>query len=242
MMKKSFQLLIVLVIFIQIIPISNNSASLNSSIRDYWPTTNWKTINPETQGMDSSLLTQMKDVIIDNDFPLDSLVVVRNGYIIVEEYHSPVYHEYTPHLLFSVTKSVTSALIGIAIDQGFIEDVDQKVIDFFPNKTILNLDPRKQQMTIRHLLTMTSGIAWEGPDDMVHTWGEAVLSGNPIEFILNQPMESDPGTKWYYNGGCSHLLSAILTQVTGNSTLDFVKDYRRHPIIFIIYGSIFVYL
>ena len=203
---------------------------LQSDSRDYWPTTEWLNSTPEAQGMDSALLSQMLDYINYKEFNLDSIIVVRNGYIVLEEYPDPGFTEKSPHNLYSVTKSITSALIGIAIDKGYINDVDQKVIDFFPNKTILNLDSRKQRMTLEHLLTMSSGFKWEGPDDMLHSWGKAVLSGNPVEAILNQPMDYEPGTTWYYNGGCSHLLSAILTATTGNTTLDFAREYLFGPL------------
>ncbi len=77
---------------------------------------------------------------------------------------------------------------------------------------------------------MTAGFEWEGPDDMYHSWGDAVWSGNPVEHVLNQSMQYEPGTNWYYNGGCSHLLSAILTRTTGNSTLNFAKKYLFEPV------------
>ena len=127
-------------------PIMNFLRKDNS--RDYWPTTEWLNSTPEAQGMDSALLNQMIDYINYKEFNLDSIIVVRNGYIVLEEYPDPGFTEKSPHNLYSVTKSITSALIGIAIDKGYINDVDQKVIDFFPNKTILNLDSRKQRMTL----------------------------------------------------------------------------------------------
>lgn len=203
---------------------------LNSISRDYWPTTDWLNSTPEAQGMNSTLLNQLIEYIYEEDYNFDSIGVVRNGYIVLEEYPDPIFTQDTLYILYSVTKSITSSLIGIAIDEGFIENVNQKVIDFFPNNTILNLDSRKQRMTIEHLLAMTSGIRWEGPDDMYHTWGEAVLSGNPIEFILNQPLDYEPSTEWYYNGGCSHLLSAILTTTTGYSTLNFAREFLFEPL------------
>jgi CubicO group peptidase (beta-lactamase class C family) len=94
------------------------------------------------------------------------------------------------------------------------------------------MDSRKQNITIEHLLTMTAGFEWVGPDLMSqeYSWGQAVYSGNPVEFILNLNMSYDPGTTWYYNGGCSHLLSAIITATTGNSTLEFAQEYLFDPL------------
>ena len=198
--------------------------------RDYWPTVEWLSSTPESQNMNTTLLNSMISYIYDQEYAFDSIIIVRHGYVVLEEYPNPRYTSDDLHILYSVTKSFTSALVGIAIDLGYIESVDQKLLDFFPNTTILNLDSRKEEITLRHLLTMSAGIEWEGPDDMSHTWGDAVLSRDPIEFILNQPMDYEPGTHWYYNGGCSHLLSAILTRVTGNSTLDFAKKYLFKPL------------
>jgi CubicO group peptidase (beta-lactamase class C family) len=172
----------------------------------------------------------MMDYIDKQSLPVDAVVVVRHGCIVFEAYPNQTYGPEDRHILYSVTKSITSALIGIAIEEGFIESVDQKVVDFFPDKTIANLDARKQKMTIEHLLTMSSGFEWEGPDDGHHTWGAAVRSGNPVQYILDQPMANEPGVEWYYNGGCSHLLSAILTKTTGYSTLDFAHEYLFKPL------------
>ena len=184
----------------------------------------------EEQGVDLTKLNEMMDVIEELDLPVDSVVVVRHGHIVFEQYPNPKYGPNDKHLLYSVTKSFTSALIGIAIEEGFIESVDQKVVDFFPEEPIANLDARKQSLTLEHLLTMSCGFEWEGPDDGLHTWGDANRSGDPVQFVLNLPMASDPGTEWVYNGGCSHLLSAILTKTTGESTLEFARKYLFEPL------------
>ena len=234
---------IIIMVFLPLFPVVSTSFkqtkgyfSLNSShnniSRDYWPTEDWINSTPEAQCMNSTLLNQMIDYVYDQAFNLHSIIVVKNGYIVLEEYPSPRYHQTSHHILYSVTKSVTSALVGIAIDKGFIEDVNQTVIDYFPNRTIENLDSRKNQITIEHLLTMSAGFEWVGPDLMSpeYSWGQTVSSGNPIEFILNLNMSYDPGTTWYYNGGCSHLLSAIITTTTGNSTLEFAHEYLFGPL------------
>ncbi len=203
----------------------------DSTDRNYWPTEEWILSTPNAQGMNQSRLEEMVEFILDNNYALESVVIIRNGYIAFQESDFGRLKDLNQkRILYSVTKSITSALIGIAIDKGYINSTTQKVIDFFPNKTIANLDSRKRNMTIEHLLTMSPGMEWEGPDDMTHTWGQAVLSGDPIQFILDQPMHYEPGTVWYYNGGCSHLLSAILTEATGNSTLSFAQEHLFNPL------------
>ncbi len=210
-----------------------NSLLTNSNhtiSRDYWPTEGWRTSTLERQGMRTEPLEDMLSYISNQQHNFDSIVIIKNGYLVFEEYFNDEYSPETLHILYSVTKSITSALIGIAIDKGFIDNVSQRMVDFFPDETMQNLDERKKRITLEHILTMTAGFDWEGPDDMEHTWGQAVLSRNPIEYILNVPMQYEPGTVWYYNGGCSHLLSAILTHVTGNSTFDFAFEHLFNPL------------
>ena len=191
----------------------------------------WESSPPEELRMDSGWLEAMTAVIEAIDLPIDSIVVARHGRIAFEYYPRPLY--YGPngrHVLYSATKSVTSTLIGIAIEQGLIESVDAKVVDFFPDRTIAHLDDRKRSMTVEHLLTMTSGFDWTGPDDAHHSWGEAIRSGDPVQYTLDRPVIHEPGTVWYYNGGCSHLLSAILTEVSGTSTLRFANEVLFGPL------------
>ena len=191
----------------------------------------WATVTPDSVGMDSELLELMRSVIDESGLPVDGLVVVRNGQIAFEHYpNAYMYDADEMHILYSTTKSVTSILIGIAIDHGFIGSVDDRVVDYFQDLEIENLDDRKERMTIEHLLTMTSGLEWEGPDDMHHSWGQALRSGNPWHYTLNQPMSHEPGEHFLYNGGCSHLLSAILTRASGMSTWRFARDYLFAPL------------
>ncbi len=194
------------------------------------PRQSWQTSTPEEQGIDSTLLNQMMSTIEGMDLPIDSVVVARHGQLVFEVYPNPDYGPDDLHLLYSTTKSVTSALVGIAIEQGFIKNVHQKVLDYFPEWNIKNRDARKEALTIEHLLTMSCGFEWEGPDDNLHTWGKANLSGNPVKYVLDQPMASQPGTEWVYNGGCSHLLSAILTKTTGLSTIAFAREVLFAPL------------
>jgi len=195
------------------------------------PSWDWLTSTPEEQGMDSTKLDEMMEYIDELDLPIDSVIVVRHGYIVLEEYANPKYGPDTLHLLYSVTKSVTSALIGIAIEEGFIESVDQKVVDFFPERSIKNLDSQKQNMTLEHLLTMTTGFEWNASDPtMPYTTVQMESSSDPVQFVLDRPMATDPGGEWVYNNGASHLLSAIITKTTGYTTLEFAREFLFGPL------------
>jgi CubicO group peptidase (beta-lactamase class C family) len=200
----------------------------------YWPTDEWLTSTPKDQGMDSSLLTELLDYIdVHYSSTIDSLIIVRNGYIVLEAYPSGLSPDYL-HVLHSVTKSFTSALIGIAIQEGFIDSVHQKVVDFFPDRSIANLTSLKQVMTLEHLLTMTTGFEW---DEWQYPYTDtrnglirAITSGDFVQYMLDLPVESVPGTVWTYCTGASHLLSAILEEVTNQSTLAFAQDYLFDPL------------
>jgi len=179
----------------------------------------WQTSTPEEQGMDSAKLEEMMEFIKEQGLDIDSVVVVRSGYIVLDEYPNREYGREYVHPLYSVKKSVFSALIGIAIQEGFSESVDQKVEDFFPERTIVNLDSQKQNMTLEHLLTMTSGLEWDERTypygDPRNNWTAALRRDDPALFALDRPMANGPGVEWVYNTGGSYLLSVIITKTTG---------------------------
>ncbi|MFX1534103.1 MAG: serine hydrolase domain-containing protein, partial [Promethearchaeota archaeon] len=202
---------------------------------DYWPTTGWLESVPEQQGMNSAKLKQMIDYINNLNFAIDSVVVVRHGYIVLEEYFNPsVSNQDSLHFVYSVTKSFSSALIGIAIQKGFIDNVNQKVVDFFPNRMIANLDSRKQNMTLEHLLTMSTGLEWDewtySYDDSRNDVRRMINSGDEVQFVLDRPMVNDPGKEWVYSTGASHLLSAIIEQTTEYNTLEFANEFLFGPL------------
>ena len=122
-----------------------------------WPTNGWPSSSPEEQGMDSALLAQAFETIDRRNLEIDSLLVIRNGIIVAEKYFSP-YTQNSRHVLYSCTKSFISALVGMAIEDGYIEGIDQLVLDFFPERGFVNVDERKESMTLEDLLTMRSGL------------------------------------------------------------------------------------
>ncbi len=187
--------------------------------RDYWPTDGWQVSTPAAQNMSKTRLDDMSAHIKDQGFAIDSILIVRNGYIVFEQYLNPVYNQDSLHPIFSCTKSVLSALIGIAIDKGYIDSVDHKILDFFPNQTIANRDSRKENLTIKHLLTMTSGLDWHEFDvpygESDNSFTQLVTSPNWVQYVLDRPMVAAPGEVWNYNSGEFHLLSALLQNATG---------------------------
>jgi CubicO group peptidase (beta-lactamase class C family) len=200
-----------------------------------WPTDGWSMSTPEEQGMNSALLEQMMHVIDENQVPIDSVVVVRHGHIVFEAYRNN-YDEVSTHHLQSVTKSFTSTLIGIALQQGFIESVDQLLLDFYPERTIGNPDPRKDQITLEHLLTMSPGMDWHELDypytDPRNSLGQMWVSRDVIQHVLDHPMVREPGAAWSYNSGTSILLGDIVEQASGTDTVPFARQYLFDPLGF----------
>lgn len=176
----------------------------------------WPASTPESQGMDSEQLLNMINSIESQALNIHSILILRNGHVVLELYFPP-FGPQDKHMLFSVTKSVTSALIGIAIQEGKIKSIDQKVLDFFPDRQMANLDDRKKAITIRNLLSMTSGLS--AADDFMWT------SADWVQFTLDQPMDATPGTSFEYNSGNTMLLSAILQKVTGETALAYAKEH-----------------
>ena len=122
---------------------------------DYWPTQGWLTSTPEEQGLDSAKLAEGLRQIQQKNIPIHSLLIVRNGRVLLDATFYP-YDGQSPHSVASVTKSLTTLLIGIAIDQGKLS-LDDKLVSFFPDTTIANPDARKNDITIRDLASMSSG-------------------------------------------------------------------------------------
>ncbi len=128
---------------------------------EYYPTSGWRTSTPEAQGMSSEKLREWSDEIRVSGAAIDGIVVVRHGYLVWETYPNPLFGATDTHRLYSVTKSFTSCLVGIAIDKGYIDGVNQTMLSFFPERTIANLDERKQRITVENLLMMRSGLRWD---------------------------------------------------------------------------------
>ena len=207
--------------------------TLSTGTITYFPDVTWAATTPEEQGMNSTVLDDMMQFIEDSDAPIRGLVITRNGYIVKESYWA-YYTENTTHQIFSATKSFTGTLIGIALKEGFLDNVSQRVLDFFPEMTIENMDNRKGNMTIEHVLTMTTGLDWNewniSYDDPSNMYQQMFNSPNPIQFFLNLPTVYDPGTHWVYTTGASHLLSAIITRATHMTTREFAEQYLFEPL------------
>jgi CubicO group peptidase (beta-lactamase class C family) len=187
-----------------------------------WPTAGWETSVPEEQGIDSAKLADMFNQIQASGYNIHSVVIVRHGKLVAEAYRVPN-DASTIHQLMSCTKSFISALVGIAIDQGAIQSIDQRVLDFFPDRTPANLDDAKRGMTLRDLLTMSSGFDWQGGMLEEPSIDQLYFSPDWVQFMLDLPLSDAPGSRFVYNSGGSHLLSAIVQQATGQTAEELAR-------------------
>lgn len=156
---------------------------------------------------------------------LHSLLVSRGGEILVERYFNGRDQADIANVK-SVSKSVISALVGIAIDEGHIDGLEQPIADYFGE--LLPDGSPKRSITVRHLLTMQSGLETTSN----RNYGAWVLSEDWVAFALRQPLETAPGTRMIYSTGNTHLLSAILTRATGRDTLTYARDVLARPLGF----------
>jgi CubicO group peptidase (beta-lactamase class C family) len=183
---------------------------------------NWQTSSPEEQGMDSQLLAQAIAQGESRDY-VDCILVIRNGYIVAEEYYNG-YRKDFPHNVKSVSKSFLSALTGIALRDGHLNNLNLKMLDFFSEYIYQSIDPRKYDITIRHLLMMRAGI-----DHERNNYEQIYNTSNWIKTTIEFPLLYDPGTRFSYNTFQTHLLSAMITKASKMTTLDFANEHLLKP-------------
>ncbi len=161
-----------------------------------------------------------------NGTAIHSLTILRNDQLILDAYFYPydgsIYHD-----VASVTKSVMTTLIGIAVDQGSLT-LDDPMLSFFPDREIANRDRRKERITVAHLASMSSGMQCAADDEI--TMDEMRASPDWIQFALDRRTIREPGTTFAYCSLDTHLLSAILQQATGMTSLDFAQKYLFGPL------------
>ena len=203
----------------------------------------WEVASLSSVGMDETPIAQFMNELLNNiEHKIHGILVIKDGKLVFEEYfpgyafyHGPLtdFNHETKHNLASVTKSFTSALIGLAIDHGFIQDADEKVFSFFPEYADLNVG-EKDKITIEHLLTMSSGLEWDESTYPYSHPGNDIYQlfhkDDPIRYILNKPIVSEPGTQFLYSSGSTNVLGEIIRKATGQRADDFANEYLFSPL------------
>jgi CubicO group peptidase (beta-lactamase class C family) len=193
-----------------------------------YPTREWTEATPESQGVDSQPLIEMIDHVREARIPLHSILVVRHGKVVLDTYFYP-YQRGVAHDVASVTKSVTSTLVGIAVDQGKLRSVQLRVADLLHASLPADPDPRELNITVEHLLTMSSG--WNnGLTAREEQLNVMRHSPDWIVAALQPRLQFDPGVRFGYYSVNTHLLSAIMSLQTGENLLEFGTQYLFGPL------------
>jgi CubicO group peptidase (beta-lactamase class C family) len=185
----------------------------------------WQVSTPEAEGLDPMLVATMYYNAAKLE-TIHSLLVIKDGLLIAEDYFDVGAIDRTERLQ-SVTKSVTSALAGIAVQQGLLSSVDQKMLSFFPEIAPDVTDPRKSQITIGQLLQMRSGYPWEETDQKL--WA-GLLSGYYVPLIEDFPLTADPGTRFQYSNLSSNWLGIVVSRVTNMSMKAYAEGNLFGPL------------
>jgi CubicO group peptidase (beta-lactamase class C family) len=185
-----------------------------------------KRTNPEAEGIPSSAVLDFIQAVEQHTHPLDAVqgfMLLRHGNVAAEGWWAP-YDPQHPHSLYSLSKSFTSTAIGLAVAEKRLT-VDDPVLKFFPDEAPANPSKNLKAMRVRHLLSMNTGHKedttqriFRGPDD---NWARAFLS---------LPIEYQPGTWFVYNTAATYMLSAIITRLTGESLLDYLRPRLLDPL------------
>jgi CubicO group peptidase (beta-lactamase class C family) len=186
----------------------------------------WQISSLAEEDVDEKIINDMMVAILAGNYPnLFSIVLIKNGSLIFEEYFYHT-HRYMLQEFRSAGKSVTSELIGIAIDKGFIKGVDEKLIDYFPEfKRGKEWDSKKDNVSLHHVLSMKWGFDESGPAN-----GTGWYTESWITKILSLPLVSDPGEKFVYHSAAPAICGPIIEKATGMPVSEFAKKYLFCPL------------
>jgi CubicO group peptidase (beta-lactamase class C family) len=188
----------------------------------------------EEHKLDTTIFNKINQDICNGNYGnIHSLLVIENNELVVEQYYNG-WEKENLHFLASNTKSFNSLLIGVAIEQGYIESVDQRMLDFFPKYKYLEKDSLKNKITIKDLLTMTSGFQWNEQSlpltDPNNMGRQMDLTDDWLKSALMLPMDTVPGTKYVYSGPNNIILSEIIKKTTGQNIAEFAEMYLFAPL------------
>ena len=189
------------------------------------PGDDWEVSTPAEQGLDPMLVAELYYHAAELE-TLYSLLVIKNSYLIAEDYFNEGSINQKDRMQ-SVTKSYTSALVGIALEQGYLSSVEQKMMDFFPELADQITDPRKEQITIRHMLQMRAGYPWE---ESTAELFEMLYSGFRPSLLVEVPLVRAPGTQFEYSNLTSHLLGIIVARATDTDLRSFAQEHLFTPL------------
>ncbi len=248
MKNSKFILILSLILIISFSCNKNKIDAYEYTVPDF-SNDGWAVSSTDEVGINTDIICDMMDFIIETpDHNIHSILIFKDDNLVFEEYfegylyssnppgsNGPLIHydEFTDHYLASVSKSITSVILGSAIKEGFIDNIDDKVIDLLPEYADI-LTGEKADITLKHLLTMSSGLSF---DESSYPYGDPLNdvtalfnSDDPIEYILSRSLIDTPGSKFMYNSGSTNVIGAIVQKYTEMSLLEFGNDYLFFPL------------
>jgi len=208
-----------------------------------------ETASLESVGMDVLTMGEMMNYIhVTEGHTIHNILIIKNNKLVFEEYFKGYkllwsaaemngelmdYTKDTDHFMASVSKSVTSVVVGIAVKEGLISDINNKIIDYFPEYSGI-LTGEKANITVQHLLTMTCGLELDEStysyNDPRNELRQVITMEDPIAYILSKPLQSTPGTHFSYSSGTGIVLSAIIEKVSDMKFLDYSNSRLFDPL------------
>ena len=193
----------------------------------------WEISSLEKEGVDSAKIVKLIKNILAGKFPnTHSVLLVKNGKLILEEYFYGNNRD-DLHYLASATKSITSILVGISLDEEMLKNIDQNVYELFPDYEGTEWIDKKYEINVRHLLSMASGIEWDEnrpATDSRHDYFAMRRGGDWIRYVFNKNLVALPGQQFNYNGGLSALLGEIIRRTSGLNAEKFSEKYLFGPL------------
>ena len=192
----------------------------------------WPEVTPAEVGLDAQRLNEIVTLIeVDPHDDFHAVVVARAGSLAYEQY----FNGHGPRSILdirSTTKSVTAALLGIAIQDGLIGGLDTPVVPLFPEyRPVAHADAAKQAITIEHLLTMTSGLAANADDPATPGYEDRMWEAQDwVRFVLDLPMAHAPGKVWWYASANTFLLGAAIEEAAGQTLAAYAEDRLFEPL------------
>ena len=185
----------------------------------------WQVDSPENHNMDPAVFDQLHAAL--DAGQVYAMLTVKDR-VIIDEYYQDGYGEDSVYPLHSASKSFTGALFGIALEEGYFDSVDDPLYEYLP-QVLEEEDTRKQQITLRHLLTQTSGLEWYEWGGSYSNWNEFQSAPNWVDYILGRSLVAEPGTLFNYSTGNTPLIAAALEAATGMSELEYGREKLFDP-------------
>ena len=204
--------------------------NLNIPYRGFTPETtgdSWIISEPELENMDRSVIERVyRDFHNESKYPtIRSLLIVRNGKLVAEAYCKDSDDIRTLHNIKSATKSITSILAGIMLDNNEIDSLNSKVYEYLPQYFDENFS--KRDITLRHVLTMETGLNF---DNNIHTREMLYDRGSSLMYVLAKNLVFEPGTSWYYGDGNPQLISGLIFELTGITESEYAEELLFGPL------------